>query len=477
MDQKRKKRDITGVDRGRRSFVAAAATAVAAAATGTAGAQGESEDQSSGFDVIVIGGGFAGVTAARELQKSGQKTLLLEARNRLGGRTFTTEFAGQTVDLGGTWFHWTHPSIWAEVVRYGLDIEETPGATAETIIYRSGGKLKSVPALDIWESFDLAAQAFCAPSAEVFPRPFDPFFTEGYKKFDAIPADQWLADLDLSTDQRDLMDGYLTAMFSNFLNTGSVVEVLRWYALAGYDFAQLNNGLSRYKFKGGTVSLINAMIDDAKPTVRLSSPVAIVSQDSQSVTVTTENDEVFTAKAVVVAVPLNILKDISFTPALDEAKLAASEETHAGFGTKTHIIVEGDYGNISCLAPSGYPINWLFTEHMYEDKTHLIGFGPSTDLLDVNDDSDIERAVRVFLPDAKVIQAFGYQWTADPFSQGTWCTFRPNQFDKYLRALQKSQGRLVFASADWARGWRGGMDGAVESGLRAGNEIRSILNA
>ena len=175
--------------------------------------------------------------------------------------------------------------------------------------------------------------------------------------------------------------------------------------------------------------------------------------------------------------PLNVLKDISFTPTLSAAKLAASEETHAGCGTKTHIIVEGNLGNISCLAPSRYPINWLFTEHMYEDKTHLIGFGPSADLMDVNDNRDIERAVRLFLPDAKVIQAFGYEWTADPFSQGTWCTFRPNQFGKYLQALQKSESRLVFASADWATGWRGGMDGAVESGLRAGKEIRSILNA
>ena len=52
------------------------------------------------YDVVVIGGGFAGVTAARDCRKNGYKTLVLEARNRLGGRTFSTEFAGHKVELG-----------------------------------------------------------------------------------------------------------------------------------------------------------------------------------------------------------------------------------------------------------------------------------------------------------------------------------------------------------------------------------------
>ena len=78
------------------------------------------------YDVVIIGGGFAGVTAARDLQKRGLSTIVLEARDRLGGRTFYEERNGFHVELGGTWIHWTQPFVWAEKECYGLEVQETP---------------------------------------------------------------------------------------------------------------------------------------------------------------------------------------------------------------------------------------------------------------------------------------------------------------------------------------------------------------
>ena len=78
----------------------------------------------SGYDVVVVGGGFAGCTAARELQQAGYRTVLLEARDRLGGRTWTSTFAGKQVEMGGTWVHWHQPYVWAELRRYGLEVTE-----------------------------------------------------------------------------------------------------------------------------------------------------------------------------------------------------------------------------------------------------------------------------------------------------------------------------------------------------------------
>ena len=95
------------------------------------------------YDVVVIGGGFAGVTAARDCRKNGYKTLVLEARNRLGGRTFSTEFAGHKVELGGTWIHWTQPFVWAETQRYGLKVIESPEraeSSLETMVILAEGK-------------------------------------------------------------------------------------------------------------------------------------------------------------------------------------------------------------------------------------------------------------------------------------------------------------------------------------------------
>jgi monoamine oxidase len=77
-------------------------------------------------DVVVIGGGFAGVTTARELTRRGHSVLVLEARDRLGGRTFYTEKLGRKLELGGTWVHWFQPHVWAEITRYGLELTQSP---------------------------------------------------------------------------------------------------------------------------------------------------------------------------------------------------------------------------------------------------------------------------------------------------------------------------------------------------------------
>src|SRR5689334_19558979 len=73
-------------------------------------------------DVVVIGGGFAGVTAARETALRGARTTLLEARNRLGGRTWTAPWQGLEIEYGGGWVHWHQPHTWTEIVRAGLGV-------------------------------------------------------------------------------------------------------------------------------------------------------------------------------------------------------------------------------------------------------------------------------------------------------------------------------------------------------------------
>lgn len=74
-------------------------------------------------DVIVVGGGFAGVTAAREVALRGHSVLLLEARDRLGGRTWSADWDGIPVEYGGGWVHWHQPHTWSEITRAGLRVE------------------------------------------------------------------------------------------------------------------------------------------------------------------------------------------------------------------------------------------------------------------------------------------------------------------------------------------------------------------
>ena len=76
--------------------------------------------------VIVVGAGFAGLTAARELQTAGIEYHIVEARDRIGGRAWTDDRLGRPLEIGATWVHWHQPHVWSEITRYGQDIIASP---------------------------------------------------------------------------------------------------------------------------------------------------------------------------------------------------------------------------------------------------------------------------------------------------------------------------------------------------------------
>src|SRR4051812_651732 len=80
-------------------------------------------------DVIVVGGGFAGISAAREVARAGRRALLLEARDRLGGRTWTAPWGEHAIEYGGGWVHWHQPHVWSEILRHGLAVELSEDAS------------------------------------------------------------------------------------------------------------------------------------------------------------------------------------------------------------------------------------------------------------------------------------------------------------------------------------------------------------
>jgi pseudooxynicotine oxidase len=460
----------------RRDFIKT--TGLAAAAVASPGIASAQSSSSSIYDVAIIGGGFCGVTAARESVKNGYKTVIVEARNRLGGRTFTTEFDGRPTDLGGTWVHWTQPYVWSEIMRYGLPIEETPGAAAAKMMARrSNGDIQEVDLGAHWEQLEVSAAKYMGATREIFPKPLSPFASDSYKKIDGMSSAERLQSItDISDLDRDILDGFFSTLTGNYHKEAAWIEMVRCYALAGRNLADMNDSISRYRFRDGTAALINAMIADAKPEVRLGTPIEKVSQQKNNVVILTEDGDEIVAKTVISAVPLNVLQDIEWSPGLSSNKLAASAEKHAGNCTKVHVLLKGDHGVIGCLAPSDNPLNWLFTEHAGHGTTHMIGFGPDPEALDVNDTAQVQAAVRRFLPEAEVLQVMGYQWGADPFSQGTWAILRPGQYSKYLKDLQASQDLVIFGNADWANAWRGFIDGAIEQGIFAAREVKKILS-
>ena len=148
------------MDKYRRSFIKRATGGLAAAPLLASGAAVNATSDGR-YDTIVIGGGFAGVTAAREASLRGLKTLLVEAQPRLGGRTLTLDLAEHQLDVGGTWIGWGQPHVWAEVMRYELAIEESAAAVAERAVWVEAGRRVEGPYEVFAKLFKASEQLVC----------------------------------------------------------------------------------------------------------------------------------------------------------------------------------------------------------------------------------------------------------------------------------------------------------------------------
>ena len=187
-------------------------------------------------DVIIVGGGFAGVTAARELRQHGMRVALLEARDRLGGRTWTRDTKlGRELDVGGTWVHWIQPHVWAEVTRYGLELIASPDL--DTAYWRVGDEVATGTADAMLALLDAPMSKVLAESRDVFPQPFAYFpLSDRVKALDEATVAEKIAELDLDAEQHALMDGMWALNFSGDPTRSGYTQALRWCALAGGDW-------------------------------------------------------------------------------------------------------------------------------------------------------------------------------------------------------------------------------------------------
>jgi monoamine oxidase len=433
----------------------------------------------SDYDTIVIGGGFSGVAAARELAHAGQRVLLLEGRDRLGGRTWYKEdvIDGRSFEMGGTWVHWVQPHVFAEITRYGLELIESPGAAApETVAWITGGQRKVAAYDEAWPMIQDCMERFCSDARIILERPYEPLSHEAMAEADRLSVQDRIDALGLGDEQTDVLSALWSLCASAKCTEAGFISMLRWYALAGWDIGLVFDAATRYKFKKGTRSLIEAMAADSAAEIRFSTPVEAVEQDADGVVVTSRDGEAFRARAAVVTVPLNTLNSIQFTPALSREHQAAADAGQASHGSKLWVRVRGDLKKpLFAMAPDDHPLQYLQTEVILDDGQILVGFGWDAASLDVTSVDAVREPVRALLGDVEIVEANGHDWLDDEFARGTWPVLRPGQMTKSLTVLQQSEGNVFFAGSETANGWNGFIDGAIESGLRAAREVKAAL--
>ncbi|RSL57736.1 hypothetical protein CEP54_008117 [Fusarium duplospermum] len=341
------------------------------------------------YDVVVIGTGFSGLIAVRNLSRNPNlAVLLVEGRDRIGGRTWTAKALGEEFEMGGTWVHWNQPHVYAELHRYGLhsNLKTSAGTLdAKTTIYTAAFSTpNNIEGGDVNSAVQRVADAFFSidglSSRDLMPYPHEPFRQPvPWLKYDHLSVKDRLDQLDLPQIDKDLFDAMVSSFGSAPGSDYGFTEALRWSILSEYH---------------GHL-LFNTVLEK-------------VEQQNFSVTLTTKNGRQIQASHVISTIPLNCLSDISFTPSLSPLRQEAIKAGHINQGAKIHFKVGQTEPGWFAMA-SGYgtsPWCFSFSDHngtAKKDGTYYIGFGYNGHLTDPRASSHIISTFKQHLkPDADV---------------------------------------------------------------------------
>ncbi|GAA3547616.1 NAD(P)/FAD-dependent oxidoreductase [Amycolatopsis ultiminotia] len=421
----------------------------------------------------MIGGGIAGLITARELGRQGLRVVVLEARDRLGGRVWTDHRLGRDLEMGGTWLHWVQPHVWAEVTRYGLGV--TRGPRPEKAYWLAGAEVRTGTLESFMNLIDPGMQALLADTMRWIPRPDDPLAEPDLAAVDGFSLQEKLDELDLPPAEYHANEAAWVGHFNAPLGEGAFTSALRWTAATAGSWHLMHEASAVFRLTGGTRSLVEAIVADTDADIRTSTEASRIEHTADGAVVTTAGGTRIHARRVVLTLPQNIIGDLDVSPPLCAEKLSAGKEKAASQGVKVWIRVRGPIAPFFAYSSAAHPLSVARTEYLGDDDAVLVAFGADASKISPNDLDAVRAALRVWREDLDVLEVTGHDWMADRYSQETWLMQRPHQLTRYLAAQQRPEGVLHFAGSDYANVWAGFIDGAIETGLRTARELGTRL--
>lgn len=433
----------------RRTFLTGS-TALAAAAAGAPGPA-----LAGDLDVVVIGAGAAGIAAARELKAAGRQVVIIEARNRVGGRAFTDTSLGAAYDAGAMFIHWAERNPWVKIAA-DLGIP-TPNESW------GGG-------------FQVFANGQPMSDAERVKR--RGAFRQIDRKLETVDIskrDLSVAELlgDLGPDMTPVATSGLLLSIGEESDRISARDYQRLWS--GDDFV-VPSGY------GNLVARHGEGLD-----IRLGEPVEAIRWDGPGVEITTRSGTL-KARACIVTVPVGVLKagDIRFTPALPARTRDALNGIGMGALTKIALKVEGDRFGIKpgmSYLEAGSPKAMMNVDLFPDDKDIVIAYCGGDYARDLSRAGTAAARDHVTELLAKMVGAsfrkavtgvsFPAWWT-DPFSHGSYSVCRPGFEAARDRLAEPIGGRIWIAGEATAGGGAMTVGGATLAGRAAAAAVARL---
>lgn len=446
-------------------------------------------------DVVIVGAGMSGLTAARLLTDAGKSVVILEARDRVGGRTLSKALSnGFVVDMGGQWVGPTQQRVVGLIGELGLQTFKT---------YNSGSSLALIdgaaqrydgilPNLDEASGLDLA-QAVEKLEALAASIPLEaPWTHPDAADLDRMTYAAWI-DANATTEGgRWALKFMAPSVFSVDASELSILHVAFYFgSCGGVDVLTATEGGGQdSRFVDGMQGLAKGLAT-ALPggCVQLEEVVDRIVQDKAGVRVRATSIEVH-AQHAIVALPPTLAGRLRYDPPMPPLRDSLTQRMPMGTAIKMMFRYPTPFWRaegLSGMAMTDKEVPQLVYDNSPADGSCgvLLGFTegiPARSWMQKSPDArraaGIETLVQVFgAKAANPLEYVEHSWVSEEFSRGCYAgTMPPGAWCSFGPALRANVGRIHWAGTETATVWNGYVEGAMQAGERAAREVLSALD-
>ena len=444
-------------------------------------------------EIVVVGAGIAGLTAASTLAGEGVDVLVLEARDRVGGRVWNTEIGGEANELGGQWVAPYQSAMHALLDDLGIGLFPSFRDGEHVYIDPSGNAHRyeghDAPLGSASEKAFAEAEAKLDALADELD-PEAPWAHPDAAELDATTFEAWLRREVADEMAQDLLRSWLAGGFlAKPAHTFSLLQGLWMIAGAGgtYELFEPDQCLA-YRVVGGSQLIPIRLAERLGDRVILDAPAREIGWSDGGVEVVSDAASV-RARAVIVAVPPNMTNAIRFRPALPAWRQRMGQELSQGSINKILAVYETPFWREEGLSGQGFAPYELVRE-IYDNSPPSATAGVLTTFLAGENAeragrlSDADRRAAVLEGMAKYVGAGALEpvdfietdWSAQEWTRGAYGTsFGPGGLTRFGEDLRRSIGPIHWACTDISGFGNMHMEGAARSGRAAAEAILSEL--